>query len=122
MVVRVIYLVITELTIATSFAQVFVMRHQISCCRFLCLSRGLKCGLLKNPQQLCYFILIALVLYQSSSNYNNSDTRVAGRLRVPTVHSRDILLQAKGGSSWLSPLRSFGSRDEQAGEAGLVEP
>jgi hypothetical protein len=55
-------------------------------------------------------------------NYNNSDRRVAGRLRVPTVHSRDILLQAKGGSSWLSPLRSVGSRDEQAGEAGLAEP
>jgi hypothetical protein len=26
------------------------------------------------------------------------------------------------GSSWSSPLRSDGSRDNQAGEAGLVEP
>jgi hypothetical protein len=29
-------------------------------------------------------------------NYNDSVTRVAGRLRVPTMRSRDILLQAKG--------------------------
>ncbi len=37
-------------------------------------------------------------------NYNDSVMRVAGRLWVPTMCSRDILLQAKGGSSWLSPL------------------
>ncbi len=29
-------------------------------------------------------------------NYNDSVKRVAGRLRVPTMHSRDILLQDKG--------------------------
>jgi hypothetical protein len=29
--------------------------------------------------------------------------------------------QAKGGSSWSSPLRSDGSQDDQAGEAGPVE-
>ncbi len=56
---RVEYLVITELTIATVFAQVFVMRHQIH-------------------------------------NYNDSVTKVARRLWVPTMRSRDILLQAKG--------------------------
>jgi hypothetical protein len=48
--------------------------------------------------------------------------RVAGILRVPTMSSKDILLQAKGGSSWLSQLRSDGTRDDQAGEAGPVEP
>ncbi len=37
------------------------------------------------------------------------------------MHSRDILHQAYGGSSWLSPLRSDGSQDDQAGEADLVE-
>ncbi len=55
-------------------------------------------------------------------NNNDSVMKVPGRLRVPTLHSRDILLQAKGGSSWLSPLRSDGSRDDQAAEAGPVEP
>ncbi len=60
MFVRVKYLVITELTVATLFAQMFVMRHQMSCCRFLCFSSGLTCDLLKNhrtPLQLCCFIL-----------------------------------------------------------------
>ncbi len=55
-------------------------------------------------------------------NCNDSVTRVGGRLQVPTMRSRDILHQAKGGSSWLSPLRSDGSQDNQAGEAGPVEP
>jgi hypothetical protein len=45
---RVKYLMITELTIATLFAQVFVMRHQMSCCQFLCFSSELTCGLFKN--------------------------------------------------------------------------
>jgi hypothetical protein len=34
------YLVITELTIATLFAQVLVVMHQISCRQFLCFSAG----------------------------------------------------------------------------------
>jgi hypothetical protein len=46
--------------------------------------------------------------------------RVVGNLRVPTGHSRDILLQAKG-IAGSSPLRTDGSLDDQAGEAGLVE-
>jgi hypothetical protein len=51
---------------------------------------------------------------------NDGITRVVGNLRVSTGHSRDILFQAKG-SPGSSPLRSDGSRDDQAGEAGLVE-
>jgi hypothetical protein len=43
-------------------------------------------------------------------NYSDSLMRVAGRLQVPTMHSRDFLLQAKDGS-----------RDDQAREAGPVE-
>ncbi len=39
----------------------------------------------------------------------------------PTKRSKDILLQAKGGSPGSGPLRSDGSRDDQAGEAGPVE-
>jgi hypothetical protein len=46
--------------------------------------------------------------------------RIVGNLQVPTKHSRDILLQAKG-SPGSSPLRSDGSHDDQAGEAGPVE-
>jgi hypothetical protein len=38
------------------------------------------------------------------------------------MRSRDILHQAKGGSSGSSPLRLDGSQDDQEGEAGLVEP
>ncbi len=45
---------------------------------------------------------------------------MVGKLRDPTGRSRDISHQAKGplGSS---PLRSDGSRNGQAGEAGPVE-
>ncbi len=33
-------------------------------------------------------------------DYKDSVMRVAGILQVPTMHSKDILLQAKWGSSW----------------------
>jgi hypothetical protein len=36
-----------ELTIANLFAQVIVVRHQMSCCWFLCLCSGLTWGLLE---------------------------------------------------------------------------
>jgi hypothetical protein len=49
---------------------------------------------------------------------NDSITRVAGRLWVPTMRSRDILHQAKRESSWLSPLRSDGSQDYGGGWSG----
>jgi hypothetical protein len=54
----------TELTIATLFARVLAMKHQMSCCWFLCYC------LLKNhrtPQQLCCTIPNTTVQYQSSS-------------------------------------------------------
>jgi hypothetical protein len=54
-------------------------------------------------------------------DYKHSVMKVAGILWVPTMRSKDILLQAMGGSSWSSPLRSGGSRDDQAGEADPVE-
>ncbi len=60
----------TELTIATLFARVLVMRHQMSCCQFLSFSSGLTHSLLKNhrnPQQLCCLIPITPVQYQLSS-------------------------------------------------------
>ncbi len=53
-------------------------------------------------------------------NCNNSVTRVAGNLRDPSKRSRYILHQAKG-ITGIKSLRSDGSRDDQAGEAGLVE-
>jgi hypothetical protein len=37
------------------------------------------------------------------------------------MHLKDILRQAKGGSSWSSSLRSDGSQDNQVGEAGPVK-
>ncbi len=48
--------------------------------------------------------------------------RVAEILRIPTMRSKYILFQAKGGSSRLSPLRSDGSRDDQARDAGPDDP
>jgi hypothetical protein len=65
MLARVKYLVITELTIATLFAWMFVMRHQMSCYRFLCFSSGLTCGLLKK--QYIEPPAAAPVQYQSGS-------------------------------------------------------
>jgi hypothetical protein len=47
-----------------------VMRHQMSCCRFLCISSRLPRGLLENqriPQQLCCFVPTTPVQSQSSS-------------------------------------------------------
>ncbi len=55
-------------------------------------------------------------------NCSDSVTRVAGRLKITTMRSRNILYQVKGGSSLSSPLRSDGSRDDQEREAGQVEP
>ncbi len=94
------YLVIKELTIVTLFAQVFVMRHQMICCQFLCFSIRLFCGFLKNHK----ISAAALLLHTNrpsavpveSHTYNDSVTRVARRLQVPTMCSRDILLQANG--------------------------
>jgi hypothetical protein len=68
--------------------------------------------------------MFARVKYLCDYGTDNSNVdvrRVARRLQVTSMHSRDILLQAKEGSSWSSPLRSDGSRDDQAGEAGQVE-
>jgi hypothetical protein len=47
---------------------------------------------------------------------NDGIMRVVGNLRVPTGHCFK-----PRGSPGLSPLRSDGSRDDQAGEAGPVE-
>ncbi len=51
---------------------------------------------------------------------NDGITRVVGNLWVPTGHSRDILLQAKG-ITGIESAQIDGSRDDQAGEAGPVE-
>jgi hypothetical protein len=100
------------------------MKHQMSCCQFLCFFRGLTRGLLKTIERPSSFVASYLHFSAVSvqfHNCNDSDTRVAKRLRVPTMGLRDILHQAKGGSFWLSPLRSDGSQDDWAGEAGPVE-
>ncbi len=55
------------------------------------------------------------------TTYKDSVIRVAGMLWVPTVRPRDIL-QGPMGSPFSSTLRSEGSRGDQAGEAGPVEP
>ncbi len=89
-----------ELTIATLFTQVFVMRHQMTCCRFLCFSIRLTCGLLKNhrtpPAALLLHTNRPNAVPVEFPNHNDSVTRVARRLHIPTMRPRDILLQAKG--------------------------
>ncbi len=52
-------------------------------------------------------------------DYKDSVMRVAGILWVPTMRSRDTLLQAKGDHLG---LRSDGSQMIRRGEVGLVEP
>jgi hypothetical protein len=49
--------------------------------------------------------------------------RIVGNLRVPTrqLGTQGTSCFKPRGSPGLSPLRSDGSRDDQAGEAGLVE-
>ncbi len=96
---RLKYLLIMELTIATLYAWVFVMRHQMPCCWFLFFPVGSLVASWKTIEPPA-----ALLLHTNCSsavpvqfyNYNYRVTRVAGRLWVPTVHSRGILLQAKG--------------------------
>jgi hypothetical protein len=114
MCMRVKYLVIMELTIATLFVRVFVMRPKMSCYWFLCFSSRLTCRLLKNhkipPAALLLHTYCPSEVPVKFHNYSDSLMRVAGKLQVPTMHSRDFLLQAKDGS-----------RDVQAREAGPVE-
>ncbi len=122
---RVKYLVITELTLATLFAQVFVMRHQMSCCPFLCLSSGLTCSLLKNhrtPYQFFCFVLITPVQYHSTS-LNTMIVSQSSRGIMGSYYAfKGYSASSQGGSSWPSPLRSDGSWYDHAGEAGPVEP
>jgi hypothetical protein len=70
---RVKYLCDYKLTIASLFAQMFVVRHQMTCCQFLCLSIG----------------LVAFGKTIEPSSFVASS-------RVPSMRSKDILLQAKG--------------------------
>ncbi len=117
------YLVITELTIATLFAQVFVMRHQMSCCRFSSLPAGSLVAFWnpKNPQQLCCFIATTqcstsqIQSLQGQCHESSHDNR--GSYYALKGHSA----AGQGGSPWSCPLGSNGSRDDQAGEAGPVE-
>ncbi len=59
-------------------------------------------------------------LWDYGTNCNDGITRVIGNLRVPTGHPRTSCFKPRG-SLGLSPLRSDGSCDGQAGEAGPVE-
>jgi hypothetical protein len=52
-----------------------------------------------------------------TDNCNDSDTRVVGNL----LRAQGTSCFKPRGSPGLSPLRSDGSRDDQAGEAGRVE-
>jgi hypothetical protein len=117
MLARVKYLVITELTIATLFARIIVMRHQMSCYRFLCFSSGLTCGLLKKPY---------ICRTPSSSNcpsavpvkfhnYNDSVTRVAGKLwRQPMrLHIGLKNKQKQSANQWWGEGQVFSGRRRQ---------
>ncbi len=53
-------------------------------------------------------------------NCNDSVMRVVGNLRVPTKPQGTSCRKPRG-SPWSSPLRLDGSRDDQVGEAVLVE-
>jgi hypothetical protein len=64
----------------------------------------------RTPKQLCGLIPTAPAHYQSSSynyEYNDSVTRVAGRLRF-LLCAQGTFCFKQGGSSWSSPLISDG--------------
>jgi hypothetical protein len=86
---------------------------------------GLTCSLLKTiepPASLLLHTNRPSAVPVEFHNYNDSVTRVAGRLRVPIMCSRDILLQAKG--DHLGRVNSDQMVLEMIrwGEAGPVEP
>jgi hypothetical protein len=75
----------------------------------------------------CVATLLAILLQYDDNLLLYSTDDIMGYItcvpvRVPTIRSKDILHQAKGGSSWLSPVRSDGSLGGQVGGAGLVGP
>jgi hypothetical protein len=111
--------VITELTIATLFARVLVMRHQTSFSFFAFQAVSLMASW-KTIEPPSSFFASYLTHQSSSIIAMIRVTREAWRLRVPTMRSKDILHQAKWGSSWSSPLRKNGSPDNQEGEADPV--
>ncbi len=112
MFVRVKYLEITELTIATLFAQVFVMRHQTSCCRFFAFPAGSLVASWKTiepPPQLCCFIPTAPVQYQLSLlqwQCHESSWEIAGSYYMFKGHPAS----SQDGLSWSRQLRSDGPR------------
>ncbi len=123
---KVKYLVITELTIATLFSQVFVMMQQMSFCQFLYFSSRLICGLLIThrtpPAALLLHTNRPSAVPVKFKNYNDSVTRVAGRLRVLTMSLRDILLQDKEDHLDQVHAEQMVLKMIRVGEAGPVEP
>ncbi len=131
------YLVIAELTIATLFVWVFVMRHHMSCCQFLWFSTGITCHAVSffgfPPGSLVASWktiepTAALLLHTNRPsavpvkfpNYNDSATRIAENYGFLLCAQGTICVRPRG-SPWSSPLRTDGSWDDQAGEAGPVE-
>jgi hypothetical protein len=92
---RVKYLVVTELMSATPFAQLFVTRHQMSCCWFLPFqwAHSWPFGGKEPPNNFVTSSQPRSTTPIVFHNYKDSVMRVAGILRVPTMCSRDILLQ-----------------------------
>ncbi len=117
---RVKYLVIMKLIISTLFAQVFVMRHQMSCCGFFFFSSGLTCGLLKSHRTPHAALLLHTILPSAVPvefhNYNDIFTRVARRLPVLLCAQgtfcfkpRGVILVESTQIRWFSRWSSGGS-------------
>ncbi len=118
--------VIAELTIATLFAWVLAMRHWMSWCWFLCFSSRVSRGLLKihrNPQHLCCFISNTPMQYQLSSIIVMIVSREYPEdYRFLLCAQRTFCIKPKEYRLGRVHLDLDGSRDDQLGEAGLVEP
>jgi hypothetical protein len=106
---RVKYLVITKLIIATLICSCIrgISSHAA---KFYVLPAGSIVALWKNHRTTSTLCGLMPNLQSSTvpvefHNCNDSVMRVDGRLWVPTMCSRDILHQAKWGSSWSNPLR-----------------
>jgi hypothetical protein len=121
---RVKCLVISELTITTLSAHVFIMRHQISCCRFHSLPAGSLVPFWnpKNPPAALLLHNNHLVQYQTNSIIKRTVSWEKPGYHGFLLCARETFCIKTRGSPWLSPLSSDGSWDDQAGEAGTIEP
>ncbi len=104
----------------------FVRRHQMSCRRFRSFPAGLLVAFWNSKSPLAVLLLLAnqIVQYQSKAIITRTVSCHGSSWDIMSSHYvlKGHSASGQRGSPWSSPLRSDGSRDHQAWEAGPVEP